>query len=150
MQKEGYNYSDLQSNIDTLIGKYGLTRTVKILLCYTEKSKIKITTPNHVKNLKLYIISQCIIIFDLKSSEFLKSQKKEYREARMICYHIIKKYTKNSFDIIAEDFKQTKRCITYNYQKLEEILTVPKSYAAIVTKYTTLEATVLSYISSLE
>jgi len=149
MKKTEYDYHDLQQSIDTLIGKFGLGKTIEVIQSLTNNTELQSKDYQKVKLLLVFVISQSIEIFHLEEEKFYTSSIQEYREARMSCYYILKKYTTNSYAKIGEEFKQSKRAILYNYHKCDEILSIPQFYKPFVEKFKTLENNVINFIAKM-
>ena len=143
------NYSKLQQQIDQVIGKIGLDKTIFLLSSFIDSSDIAVSQPQKFQMLSRYLITECIRVFELNDKLFFTSNIQEYRDARMVCYHLLKKYTGLSYSKIAEDFGLTKRNILYGAKKCEEKLSVPYYYEGFVEKYDLLESTFLQFISKL-
>ena len=144
-----YNYHDLQQSIDTLIGKFGLHKTIEVIDSLSGNTELQSKDSEKVKLLLVFIISQAIEVFNLKEEHFYSSAVQEYREARMVCYYLLKKYTDTSYAKIGENFNQSKRAILYNYHKCDEILSIPQFYKALVEKFKTLENNTINFIAKL-
>ncbi len=64
MQKTIYNYEDLQHSVDTLIGKFGLKKTIEVLESLSENTQLKSKESDKIKLLFVYIVSKSIKVFD--------------------------------------------------------------------------------------
>lgn len=149
MKKTAYNYNDLQQGIDALLGKFGLQKTIEVIQSLSSNTQLTASDQDKSKLLIVFIISQSIEIFDLKEEKFYESTVQEYREARMCCYYLLKKYTDCSYAKIGESFKQSKRAILYNYHKCDEILSIPQFYKSFVEKFKSLENNTINFIAKL-
>ena len=149
MKKTAYDYHDLQQSIDTLIGKFGLQKTIEVIESLSSNTKLTARDEEKSKLLVVFIISQSIKVFDLKEDRFYSSSVQEYREARMSCYYLIKKYSDSSYAKIGESFNQSKRAILYNYHKCDEILSIPQFYKDFVEKFKSLENNTINFIAKL-
>ena len=86
------DFQRLQQSLERVVNKIGVQRTTELLESFDNNSS---TTSNELGKVKLittYVISQSILLFDLDESQFYTSDIREYREARMACYHIIHKF----------------------------------------------------------
>lgn len=149
MKKTAHDYHDLQQSIDSLIGKFGLQKTIEVIDSLTSNTELTTQDKEKVKLLLVFIISQSIDVFDLKEENFYTSSVQEYREARMSCYYLLKKYTDSSYAKIGENFNQSKRAILYNYHKCDEILSIPQFYKPFVEKFKILENNIINFIAKL-
>lgn len=149
MKKTAYNYHDLQQSIDTLIGKFGLHKTIEVIDSLSNNTELQSKDSQKVKLLLVFIISQSIEVFNLEEEKFYTSTIQEYREARMACYFLLKKYTDASYAKIGDSFQQSKRAILYNYHKCDEILSIPQFYKPFVEKFKILENNIINFIAKL-
>ena len=149
MKKPVHDYHDLQDSIDNLIGKFGLPKTIEIIDSLTNNTALTTKDKEKTKLLLIFVIAQSIEVFDLKEESFYSSPVQEYREARMSCYYLLKKYTDSSYAKIGENFKQSKRAILYNYHKCDEILSIPQFYKSFVEKFKILENNTINFIAKL-
>lgn len=149
MKKEQPDYSDLQHSVDTLIGKFGLVKTIEVINNLSGNTQLQSSDTQKVNLLLVYIVSQSIQIFNLQETDFYASSIQEYRDARMACYFLLKKYTDTSYAKIGENFKQSKRAVMYNYHKCDEILSIPSFYKPFVAKFKILENNVVNFIAKL-
>lgn len=144
--KQAPDYQELQENIDYVLGKIGLKNTIYLLGCFVDATQIPIHETQKLKITSQYVIIQCIEVFELEESEFFTSGIREYREARMACFHLIRKYSGASHAKIGEHLGLTKRNILYACEKCEERLSVYKSFRQ---KYEVIERSVIHFISKL-
>ncbi|WP_346881285.1 hypothetical protein [uncultured Algibacter sp.] len=149
MKKTVHDYHDLQDSIDNLIGKFGLPKTIEVIDSLTNNTALTTKDKEKTKLLLIFVIAQSIEVFDLKEESFYSSPVQEYREARMSCYYLLKKYTDSSYAKIGENFKQSKRAILYNYHKCDEILSIPQFYKSFVEKFKILENNTINFIAKL-
>ncbi|WP_010520459.1 hypothetical protein [Aquimarina agarivorans] len=149
MKTAAYNYTDLQERIDVLIGTFGLSKTIEVITSLTNNTELITKDNEKMKLLLVFLISQSIQVFDLKEANYFTSTVQEYREARMSCYYLLKKYTGSSYAKIGEDFKQSKRAVMYNYNKCDEILSIPQFYKQFIEKFKTLENNFINFIAKL-
>jgi chromosomal replication initiation ATPase DnaA len=149
MKKTAYTYSDLQQHIDTLIGKFGLQHSVEVVASLTNNTALSAPDKEKVKLLLVFTISKSIDIFDLMEANFYTSSVQEYREARMACYFLLKKYTDCSYAKIGERFNQSKRAVLYHYHKCDEMLSIPQYYKPFVDKFKLLEHHIINFIAKL-
>ncbi|PHN08689.1 hypothetical protein [Flavilitoribacter nigricans] len=143
------NYLTLQKNLDEVIGKIGLCRTIELVKSFIDNSSIGVNETEKFKLIATYIIAQTIRSFDLKEDDFYTSKIREYRDARMACFHLLKRYTDCSYAKIGEAFEQKKRNILYFCQKCDEMLSIPDFYPVFTSRYKRVEDQVLLFISKL-
>jgi chromosomal replication initiation ATPase DnaA len=154
MSNHSYHYTsyhDLQNVLDELIGKIGLDKTIKLMrqIMNNGRSGLTTTKDEKTKLITSYIISRCVSVFDLDEGQFTTSQIREYREGRMACYHLLKKYTDCSYPRIAQLFSQKRRNVLYYCQKCDEILSIPQFQKVFAEKYNTLEGYTVEFIAAI-
>ncbi len=143
------NLQQLQVVLERVVGKLGMEKTVHLLESFDNNSSIDMGEKEKLKVITTFIISQCISIFNLEESEFYTSEIREYREARMISYHLIHTYTKCSYAKIGEVFGRKKRNVLYFCQKCRELLSVPGFYREFVEKHKQLDKYTIEFIGKL-
>jgi chromosomal replication initiation ATPase DnaA len=144
------NYSTLQTKLDTVIGKIGLKKTIQLVENFMDNSSLDVQETEKFKLISSFIISKSIQVFDLKEDQFYDSKIREYREARMACFHLLKKYTDCSYARIGEVFEQKKRNVLYFHQKCEEQLSVPAFFEVFASRYKKLEDYTIGFIAKLD
>jgi len=143
------DYGQLQQHIDQVIGQIGLEKTIGLLTHFIDDTHIPVHETQRLKMVSQFLVNTCIEVFELQDKAFFTSGIQEYREARMACYHLLKKYTGASYSKIAEDFGLTKRNVLYNHNKCEERLSVPYYYADFNQRYSLVEDRMIQFISKL-
>ncbi len=144
------SYADLQRGIDELVGRHGLAKAVQIVRHFSGNTRLPVSKNHRLKLIKEYIVSQCIDVFDLDASLFNTSTVREYREARMACYHLLKKFTGSSYAQIGQHFGWRMHTVYYFCQKCDEILSIPQYYKSFTDRYRSLEGSTLYFLSSLK
>ena len=143
-------YTDLQRSVDELVGRFGLAKSVEIINSFSKNTRIGKRAAHKLKLIKDYIFAEAILVFDLQEQHFFTSEFREYREARMACYHLLDKYTKNSHATIAEAFGKKRGSAFYYIHKCDEILSIPQYYRAFTDKYKLLESSTIDFIAKLK
>lgn len=143
------DYGLLQQHIDRVIGQIGLEKTICLLTHFIDDTHIPVHQTQRLKMVSQFLVTTCIGVFELQDKAFFTSAISEYREARMACYHLLKKYTEASYSKIAEEFGLTKRNVLYNHSKCEERLSVPFYYADFNKRYDLVEDSIIQFISKL-
>lgn len=144
------NYSDLQKSVDDLVGKFGLKKAVQIIQRFSMNAKIETGESQKLRLITAFVITECVSVFDLDEEQFFKATIREYREARMACYHVLKKYTDSSYSKIGARFGQTKRTILYFCHKCNGILSLPQYYKSFADRYGSLDRSTIDFISKLK
>lgn len=149
LDKSQPDYIELQRQVDAVIGKIGLRNTIFLLTSFMDTARVPIHKPHRFRVIGQYLILTAIQLFELEDKLFFSSGIEEYRQARMACFHLLRKYTGTSHAKMAKDFGLTKRNVVYNCAKCEERLSVPYYYTTFVEKYEALEKSLIHFISKL-
>lgn len=144
------DYTDLQKGVDELVGRYGLKKAVELLQHLSKNTKIPVNDTYRLKLITDYVISECLAEFNLEADQFQTSTVREYREARMACYHLLKKYTDSSYSRIGEHFNWPIHTIYYFCQKCTEMISLAEYYKPFNNKYKSLEESTISFIAKLK
>ncbi len=144
------SYTDLQKKVDALVGKFGMTRTIELLHSLTTNSCFSKKGSQQFQLLSAFVISESILLLDLNEKEFFVSTDEDYKNARMICYHLLRKHTKMSYSRIGKAFEQRKRAVLYHTQRCDEIFTVPQFHKDFVRKYNALEEAVMQFLTKIQ
>lgn len=142
-------YHQLQQHIDTVIGKIGLQRTLCLLDSFIKNVSVSFKETDKVKLLTYYIVSLALETFELREDLFYVSNVTEYRDARMCCFHLIRKYTGETFAKTGIGFHCSERKVAYGNQITEERLSFPQAYQGFVLNYHQLESRLLEFIGKL-
>ena len=147
--KDFSSYLHLQKSLDKVLGKIGVDNTIELLESFIDNTSLDTL---HVKKIMLitqYIIAGSIDVFDIEQQYFYTSNVREYREARMATYHLLRKYTDFSYTKIGGLFNQKKRNIIYFCNKCTDILFLPQYNEVFADRYAILEKQIITYISKL-
>lgn len=142
-------YHDLQHVMDKVVGKLGLASTIQLLHNVIGDPSQNIEQADKIRLIASFIISRCITVFDLQEDQFYACQQSDYREARMACYHLLKKYTGASYARIAASFNQSKRNILYACQKCSEQLSIPNYFRDFISRYESLENGTIEFMKKI-
>lgn len=145
----GFYVKELHTVLESVVGKIGMRKTVELLKSFESNSSIDLEAKKRVKLIQDFIITNCITIFNLDEQQFYTSEIREYREARMACFHVLHRYTDCSYAMIGELFGRKKRTVLYFCQKCRELLSVPGFYRGFVDKYKQLDQCALEFIGKL-
>lgn len=143
------NYAELQKGIDALIGRFGLTNTIKMISQLTSNGRIKKPNQQKIELLSTFIISESKEIFKWDERDKNGIKKKNYKDAKMACYHLLNKYSQMSYREIGSTFGQGKTAANYHIKKCEERLSIPKFYGSFVAQYNLLEQNIIYFIANL-
>lgn len=149
MSKTPSDYTQLQSSIDKVIGKIGLQRTVFLLENFTNNLTVRVGEQEKIKLVNQFLINLAIHVFELEAELFFLSDVREYRDARMCCYHLLRKYTGDTFARIGLAFQCSQRAVSYGYAVAGERLEMPKGHPVFASKYTLLESHIIEFIGKL-
>lgn len=140
------NYQTLQKSIDKVVGKIGLDKTIHLLESFISNTYVKHTQQEKVRMVTQYLISLAVKEFELEDELFFHSNVREYRDARMCCFHLLRKYTEDTLPKIGLMFQCSERTVEYGCGKASERLAVPQGNTRFVTNYIAIEARLLEFI----
>ena len=143
------DYSELQFRIDSLLGKIGLEKTLHLLSSYLGETHIKQSNLSQLDTMRVFLVEQCAKVFQIDKEKFFSSRVQEYCEARMICYHLLKKYTDVSLIGLSKNLKKNRKVVQYTLERTTDRLSVPKYYHAFVEKYDLIESNLVVFLSAL-
>lgn len=143
------DYTTLQTNIDKVIGKIGLTKTICLLESFLANTSVKQSEHDKIKVITQYLVSTTIKVFDLNEELFFVSNVHEYKDARRCCFHLLRKYTGDTFPKIGIAFQCSERTVAYGYNKAAEYLAMPKGNPKFFSKYGRIEAVMVEFIGKL-
>jgi hypothetical protein len=142
-------YRDLQDVMDKVLSRFGLNKTIIVLQQLLDTKGIQSSQGDRVRMITYYVVSRCLVVFHLREDDFFSSRLKEYREGRMACYHILRKYTEGSYGRMAEQFGQSQRIILYFCHKCDDMLAIPQFNRTFIQRYNLLESDTLNFIAKL-
>ena len=145
----GPNYSKLQASIDEVIGKIGLDKTILLLNSFISNTAVSQSDGEKIKMITQYLISIAIKVFDLREDLFYISAIREYRDARMCCFHLLRKYTEDTYPKIGLNFKCSARIVMYGCVTVEDRLYVPQGNGKFVANYGLLESKLIEFIGKI-
>lgn len=140
------NYNTLQKSIDKVVGKIGLDKTIHLLESFINNTCIKHTQQEKVRMVSQYLVGLATKEFELQDHLFFHSNVREYRDARMCCFHLLRKYTEDTLPQIGLLFQCSERTVEYGCAKATERLAMPKGNTRFVTNYIAIEARLLEFI----
>lgn len=143
------NFQKLQLALEQVVDKIGIQKTIVLLESFDTNSSVNDAEQVKVKLITSNTVTQSILHFDLIEKEFHTSTIKEYREARMVCYHIIHTYTDCSYAKIGELFGLKKRNILYYCHKCKELLESLQGHKDFVDRYKAIEAHTIKFIGEI-
>lgn len=139
----------LQQVVNDLVHQVGLPQAVQLLEGLCDQTTFSVNAMEKTRCIYGFIMARSIQVFDLEEPKFLTSEVAEYRQARMACYHLIKRYANISYTRIGELFGRNKRSVMYFHQKAEELLSVPKFYRGFTERHGILEKATLTFMAKL-
>jgi len=143
------DFQRLQQSLERVVNRIGVQRTTELLESFDNNSSTTSNEPGKVKLITTYVISQSMLLFDVEESTFYTSDIREYREARMACYHLIHTYTKCSYAKIGELFGRKKRNILYYCHKCRSLIEDPQFDRAFAEKYRQLDKNTIEFIGKI-
>lgn len=143
------DYTQLQETIDKVIGKIGHTRTKQLLDGFLDHTTIAKDNQETVKLVSQYLVSAAINVFELQQEHFYASTVRQYRDARICCFHLLRKYTEDTFSKIGLFFDCDKRTVMYGFQSVENRLSMPQGNLTFHANYKVMESKLLQFIGKL-
>ena len=113
---------------------------------FINNTSVKHTEPEKIRLLTQYVIGTAIREFELKEELFFFSSIREYRDARMCCFHLLRKYTQDTLPKIGLSFQCSERTVEYGCGKVTERLAVPQGNTRFVANYAAIETRLLEFI----
>jgi hypothetical protein len=141
-------YARLQGMIDKVVGKIGLDRTNKLLENFLgEKPQPLQNNQARAKMITDYVIGLAVELFELDMAYLFVSEQREYRDGRMCCFHLLKKYTTDSYARIGLSFQCSERSVMYGRTKTDEHLEFPKGNPDFVNRYNLMESRLIDFMT---
>ncbi len=142
--------TELQKGIDTLIGKFGTAKTVKMIKQLAGTLHVKKEKKQREELVYTFTISEAFKVFEVKDIEPEGPPSTSYKEARMAAYHIIDEHTDLSYNQIGKHFAHTKHAVYYHLNNCKEILSVAQFNQKFNENYQVLEQRVIGFIAKLD
>ncbi len=149
IQKKGKPYADLQLGVDRLISKFGISKTLRIMDHLLGNRTLQTSKKQKAQVLTAFIISESKRLYGCEEESLCNENSKEFREARMVAYYLIKKYTNMSYQELGKQFGQSKRAAIHHYQKCKDVLSIPQFHKDFVAIYDVLEENILQFIAKI-
>lgn len=143
------DYNTLQRSIDKVVGKIGLQKTIHLLESFISNTSIKQSGQEKSRMIAQYVIGIAIKEYDLQEELFFVSYIREYRDARMSCFHLLRKYTEETQPKIGLAFQCSERTVEYGCGKTAERLAVPQGNTKFVANYMAIEAKLVDFIGKI-
>ena len=148
-KKQEATYITLQQSLDRVIEKLGILKTISLLDSFVGKTTIGQGDDKKNKIISQYLIGAAIKEFDLQEELFYVSDVREYRDARMCCFHLLRKYTQDTLPKIGLTFQRSERSVEYGCTKVSERLTLSKGYVKFVSTYKAIEIKLIEFIGKI-
>jgi len=144
------NYYELQNNLDKVIGKFGLEKANSLLRTFLDKTSVKVREHNQVKILMTFIITQVSEVFDISERDLILSNIPECKDARMVCYYLLMRFTQLSYARIGQIFDNRKRRhVMYYCHRCSDILRTSNNANPFIDKYNLIELNVIDFMAKL-
>jgi chromosomal replication initiation ATPase DnaA len=143
------DYTQLQETIDKVIGKIGHKLTKQLLDGFLDHTTVAKDNPETVKRVSQYLVSLAINVFELHQEHFYTSTVRQYRDARTCCFHLLRKYTEDSFSKIGLFFGCDKRTVMYGFQTAENRLSMPQGNPTFHANYKAMESKLLQFLGKI-
>ncbi len=144
-------YTDLQTNLDALIGKLGILKTSYII---EQLSEVSATAVQKGKQKPVYLVpfvmAQSRRLFEVEEGKWGVPTNSGYKDARMACYHLLRIYSNLTYRQIGKPFSQGKRAVIYHHRKCEEMVSIPQFHKPFVQRYKNLEQRIIHFLATLE
>lgn len=148
-QKVTDNYNHLQASIDKVVGKIGLQQTIILLDSFINNTAIAAGEQEKIKMVTQYLVNLATQVYDLDTDLFYVSHERSYRDARMCCFHLLRKYTDDTHAKIGLSFQCSERAVRYGHTVTEERLSVPKGNMPFIANYRLLESKLIDFIGKI-
>lgn len=146
----GREYAELQQGMDTLIGKFGVPKTLKIITQLSGTVKARKQKRQLTRLITTFVISEAFKIFEVGDDVVPKDPlSNAYKEARKASYHLLNLYTELSYKEIGKHFNQGKFGAYYHIRKCRESLSLPKYNKPFIARYEVLEENLIEFIAKL-
>lgn len=149
MEKKDGIYAQLQSSLDKVVNKLGPERATFLLESFIANTTLTENEKGKIKFVLEFLAAKAIAVFDLEEELFYDCDIRAYRDARMACFHLLKKYTNDTFSKIGLSFKCSERVVAYGFHTVDERLKLPKFYQDFVAKYVILESDTINFIANI-
>lgn len=143
------DYAQLQETIDRVIGKIGHKLTKQLLDGFLDQTTIAKDNRETVKLVSQYLVSLAINVFELQQDHFYTSTVRQYRDARSCCFHLLRKYTEDSFSKIGLFFDCDRRAVMYGFQSVENRLSMPQGNHTFHANYKMMESKLLQFLGKI-
>ncbi len=138
-------YIELQKNVDAVVGKIGVSNAITLLKSIIGE-ELEVAKPSSPSIIQAFLITKSCELSELQENSFYNDNSKEFREVRMICYYLFKKYTSMSYGRVASQFNTSKRKVVYYHQKIEEMLSIESFYKVFFDKHYALEKQLIQFL----
>ncbi|TSE07935.1 hypothetical protein [Aquimarina algiphila] len=148
-KSKGKDYTDLQQGIDSLIGKFGMPKAIKIIRQLSGTEMVRQHKKQHLELITVFVVSEAFKVFGVKHKEMEGKLTREFKQARMAGYHILSQYTRLTYNEMGKYFEQGKFGAYYHIKKCKEILSVPQFNKSFVGRYEVLEESLIQFMAKI-
>lgn len=142
------SYSELQRSLDEVVRQIGLCNTLHLLKGFIGHLEAGCKQPSYQRALTAFITQRTLQEFDLDPEKLNDSQIPEYREARMVIFHLLRHYGAMTYAIIGEKFGgRPDHSVKYFIQRCEQELSVLHDQHRLVRAYRNIETALIDFIS---
>ncbi|WP_025741929.1 hypothetical protein [Aquimarina pacifica] len=138
---------ELQEEIQALIQEFGMTSSIQMIRVLAKSAQRPLNRKQKAQMLTAYIISESQRQFSCEEIGSKIPVSKEFNDARMAAYYMIRKYQKMSHEKMGRPFGQSKRAVIHHYNKCKELLTVPQYYKEFMQRFNALEKSIIHFIA---
>ena len=139
MDVTSFEINELNVLVQEIVDTIGYSKAVKLLKSFQNNSDVTYKTPSKAKTQITFLKSKVIELFSLNEDDFLESKITEYKDARRICIHIMKKHSTLSYGKLGEYFGMSERQIKYRVCEVDKMLSVKRFYPEFTDNYSTIE-----------
>lgn len=144
------DFNRLQKVVNNVVSNVGILKAIDLFEGIDNNSTLTSKEDSKVKCIINFIISKTIEVYHLNEDKYHTSEIIEYRDARMIAFHVIKSLVDISYGKLAEVFGRTKRSVMYYTKKVDDFLTVSNHHRKFILNYMSIERSALDFIAKLK
>lgn len=136
--------------VDEAVTLHGIDGAVMLFNIALKKTTPKVCPASMVKLMSEFLIGQSIEVFEIKPDDFFENTMDEYKDARMCCFHLLKKYAHCSYPMLGRLFRRDKRSVMHYTTETKERLQIAEFEKQFASRYRELESQLLAFMAALE
>lgn len=138
--------TEFQQALDAFIEHFGVVKGTFILHCLNHQLKAKIDGKKIRASLIGFVIRECAKVYGISEVELYNGTRRIHAEARWVAVHLVKRYTRATYNELTLYFNRRKRALMYAYTKCKEALEVPHFEKQLNERYQTIESNLIAFI----